>query len=42
VLGVDRLDYTKGIQERLEAFGRFLELFPEWRGKVSYIQISVT
>jgi trehalose 6-phosphate synthase len=41
VLGVDRLDYTKGIQERLEAFGRFLSLFPEWRGKVSYIQISV-
>ena len=41
VLGVDRLDYTKGIQERLEAFGRFLALFPEWRGKVSYVQISV-
>jgi trehalose 6-phosphate synthase len=41
VLGVDRLDYTKGIQERLEAFGRFLTLFPEWRGKVSYVQISV-
>ncbi len=41
VIGVDRLDYTKGIQERLEAFGRFLALFPEWRGKVSYVQISV-
>ncbi|HSQ64220.1 MAG TPA: trehalose-phosphatase [Polyangiaceae bacterium] len=41
VLGVDRLDYTKGIPERLLAFGRLLELFPEWRGKVSLIQISV-
>jgi alpha,alpha-trehalose-phosphate synthase [UDP-forming]/trehalose-phosphatase len=41
VLGVDRLDYTKGIPERLVAFGRLLELFPEWRGQVSLIQISV-
>lgn len=41
VLGVDRLDYTKGIPDRLLAFGRMLELFPEWRGKVSLIQISV-
>jgi alpha,alpha-trehalose-phosphate synthase [UDP-forming]/trehalose-phosphatase len=41
VLGVDRLDYTKGIPERLEAFARLLELYPEWRRKVSLIQISV-
>ena len=41
VLGVDRLDYTKGIPERLEAFGRLLELHPEWRGHVSLVQISV-
>jgi alpha,alpha-trehalose-phosphate synthase [UDP-forming]/trehalose-phosphatase len=41
VLGVDRLDYTKGIPERLHAFGRMLELFPEWRGRVSLVQISV-
>ena len=41
VLGVDRLDYTKGIPERLLAFARLLELYPEWRGKVSLIQISV-
>ncbi len=41
VLGVDRLDYTKGIPERLLAFGRLLELYPEWRGRVSLIQISV-
>jgi alpha,alpha-trehalose-phosphate synthase [UDP-forming]/trehalose-phosphatase len=41
VLGVDRLDYTKGIPERLEAFGRLLETFPEWRRTVSLIQVSV-
>jgi alpha,alpha-trehalose-phosphate synthase [UDP-forming]/trehalose-phosphatase len=41
VLGVDRLDYTKGIPQRLQAFGRMLEMFPEWRGKVSLVQISV-
>ncbi len=29
ILGVDRLDYTKGIPERILAFERFLELFPE-------------
>jgi trehalose 6-phosphate synthase len=41
VLGVDRLDYTKGIPERISAFGRLLELHPEWRRKVSLVQISV-
>ncbi|NOU27460.1 MAG: trehalose-phosphatase [Polyangiaceae bacterium] len=41
VLGVDRLDYTKGIPERLLAFGRLLELYPEFRTKVSLVQISV-
>ncbi len=41
VLGVDRLDYTKGIPERLLAFERLLRLFPEWRGKVSLVQVSV-
>ena len=41
VLGVDRLDYTKGIPERLSGFARLLELYPEWRRKVSLVQISV-
>jgi trehalose 6-phosphate synthase len=41
VLGVDRLDYTKGIPARLRAFGRLLETVPEWRGKLSLVQISV-
>jgi trehalose 6-phosphate synthase len=41
VLGVDRLDYTKGIPERIAAFGTMLERFPEWRTKVCLVQISV-
>lgn len=41
VLGVDRLDYSKGIVERLDAFDRFLETWPEWRTKVSLVQVAV-
>jgi trehalose 6-phosphate synthase len=40
ILGVDRLDYTKGIVERLRAFERFLDRFPSWKRRVSMIQIS--
>jgi len=40
-LGVDRLDYTKGIPERLEAFERLFEKYPEWIGRLCYIQIGV-
>ncbi len=39
-IGVDRLDYTKGIIERFMAVERLLELFPEWIGKFSFIQIA--
>jgi len=41
VLGVDRLDYTKGIPERLEAFEVLLEKYPQIRGKVTLVQIAV-
>ncbi len=41
LLGVDRLDYSKGIPERLQAFERLLERFPEWRRKVFFVQVSV-
>ncbi|MEX1376161.1 MAG: bifunctional alpha,alpha-trehalose-phosphate synthase (UDP-forming)/trehalose-phosphatase [Eubacteriales bacterium] len=34
VLSIDRLDYTKGIPERIKAFDRFLEKYPEYIGKV--------
>ncbi len=40
ILGVDRLDYTKGIIERLKSFERLLERYPSWKGKVTMIQIS--
>ncbi len=40
ILGVDRLDYTKGIVERLRAFERLLDRFPSWKRKVCMIQIS--
>src|SRR5919106_714594 len=39
-LGVDRLDYTKGIEERLRAVERLLEIHPEWVGNFTFIQIA--
>ncbi|MCM2256115.1 MAG: bifunctional alpha,alpha-trehalose-phosphate synthase (UDP-forming)/trehalose-phosphatase [Vicinamibacteria bacterium] len=41
VLAVDRLDYTKGIPERLRAFRLLLERHPEWRGRVCLVQVAV-
>ncbi len=40
IIGVDRLDYTKGLPERLRAFETLLEEFPEHRGKVRLVQIA--
>ncbi|HEV2509066.1 MAG TPA: trehalose-6-phosphate synthase [Bosea sp. (in: a-proteobacteria)] len=40
VIGVDRLDYSKGIVQRLEAFGTFLRNHPEHRGEVGLLQIA--
>jgi trehalose 6-phosphate synthase len=40
IIGVDRLDYSKGIAHRLSAFERFLQTQPDWRGKVTYLQIT--
>jgi trehalose 6-phosphate synthase len=40
IIGVDRLDYSKGLPERMSAFERFLANFPDWRGKVTYLQIT--
>ena len=40
-LGVDRLDYTKGIPERLKAIDRFLSLYPEHKGRFTFIQVAV-
>lgn len=40
-IGMDRVDYTKGIPERLEALDKFLEDFPGYRGKVVFIQAGM-
>ena len=41
LLGVDRLDYTKGIPRRLLAFERLIETQPDLRGRVCFLQIAV-
>ena len=41
LLGVDRLDYTKGVRHKLKAFGALLERHPEWRRKVTLLQVVV-
>jgi trehalose-6-phosphate synthase len=40
-LGVDRLDYTKGIPERLSALDGLMSRRPELRGKLTFVQIGV-
>ena len=40
ILGVDRIDYSKGIIHQLNAFDRFLELNPGWRSRVTFLQIA--
>jgi trehalose 6-phosphate synthase len=40
IIGVDRLDYSKGLLERFEAYRQFLEESPQHRGKVTYLQIA--
>lgn len=40
ILGVDRLDYTKGIPDRLRAFDRLLTRHPEWRAHVVFVQVG--
>lgn len=39
-IGVDRLDYSKGLPERFRAFGCFLKRHREHRGKLTYLQIA--
>lgn len=39
-MGVDRLDYTKGIEERLRAVERLFEREPQWIGKFSFLQLA--
>jgi trehalose 6-phosphate synthase len=39
-VGVDRIDYTKGIPDRIRAVGRFLEANPAWIGRVVFVQLG--
>ncbi|MHC1627005.1 MAG: bifunctional alpha,alpha-trehalose-phosphate synthase (UDP-forming)/trehalose-phosphatase [Methanoculleaceae archaeon] len=41
ILSFDRLDYTKGIPRRLEAFYWFLERYPQYRGEVTLLVVAV-
>ena len=40
MIGADRLDYSKGLPNRFEAFKRLLERFPEHKNSVSFLQIA--
>jgi len=40
VLGVDRLDYSKGLPQRFDAFGRLLYAYPQHRRCVNFLQIA--
>lgn len=40
IIGVDRLDYSKGIDRRFSAYGKLLDRYPEHRAKVSLLQIA--
>lgn len=39
-IGLDRLDYTKGILERLEAIQTFFEKYPEYKKRLTFVQIA--
>lgn len=41
ILSIDRLDYSKGIPQRLQAFDMFFERYPEYRNKISLILVVV-
>lgn len=41
IVGVDRLDYIKGVPQKLHAFEIFLQEHPEWVGKVVLVQVAV-
>src|SRR5206468_3224524 len=40
IVGVDRLDYTKGLPQKFKAFGRFLEKYPQYQRQVVLTQIA--
>jgi len=41
IISLDRLDYTKGIPQRIQAFARFLDLHPEYIGLVTLVLVVI-
>ncbi|MCL4315720.1 MAG: trehalose-6-phosphate synthase [Gammaproteobacteria bacterium] len=39
-VGVDRIDYTKGLPERFRAVARFLEKYPQYRGRFTFVELG--
>jgi trehalose 6-phosphate synthase len=39
-VGVERADYTKGLPERFRALGRFFERYPEYRERLTFVQVA--
>jgi alpha,alpha-trehalose-phosphate synthase [UDP-forming] len=39
-IGVERVDYTKGLPERFHALERFFERYPEYRGRLTFVQVA--
>jgi trehalose 6-phosphate synthase len=39
-IGIDRLDYTKGLPQRIAGFGKLLERFPRHRSRITYLQVA--
>eukprot|EP01132_Coremiostelium_polycephalum_P005338 gene5338-6658_t len=41
LIGIDRLDYIKGLPQKLQAMERLFQKYPEWKGKLVLIQVAV-
>lgn len=41
IVGIDRMDYIKGVPQKLHALDRFFSRYPEWVGKIILIQVTV-
>jgi trehalose 6-phosphate synthase len=39
-IGIDRLDYTKGLPQRIAGFGKLLERFPRHRSRITFLQVA--
>jgi alpha,alpha-trehalose-phosphate synthase [UDP-forming] len=39
-IGVERVDYTKGLPERFRALGRFFDRYPEYQGRMTFVQVA--